>query len=107
VPEPHSRGLIGGIASVVGQAVRGEKQGQAWENVQNNTALQQKYQNQYSKEYRGKRSRRGRNNSDAKVGIISTPIGLVKKVLKKVSLCFFYFPTACTLRSTREGKRLN
>lgn len=31
IPGPYSRGLIGGLMSVAGQAVRGEKQGSEWE----------------------------------------------------------------------------
>jgi hypothetical protein len=31
IPGPNSRGLIGGLISVASQAVRGEKQGSAWE----------------------------------------------------------------------------
>jgi hypothetical protein len=94
VPEPHSRGLIGGVASVVGQAVRGEQQGQAWENLPANTLQNW---NQYSRGYRGRRQR----SSEGRVGIVSTPVGLVKKVLKQV--CLSSFPRFCVQRSEEKG----
>lgn len=31
IPNPESRGLVGGIVSVIGQAVRGERQGSGWD----------------------------------------------------------------------------
>ena len=34
IPNPESRGLIGGLANVAGQAIRGEKQGSGWEGNQ-------------------------------------------------------------------------
>lgn len=33
IPGPNSKGLIGGLASVIGQAARGEKQGAEWERL--------------------------------------------------------------------------
>jgi len=33
VPNPQSRGLIGGLVSVTKQAIRGEQQGSGWQNV--------------------------------------------------------------------------
>ena len=89
VPNPQSRGLVGGIVSVVGQAVRGERQGSGWDQVKGTngqSSSQQcndpQYANQYSRHYRG-RGRRGRhNNFDPRGGLISTPISVYKKLLK-------------------------
>jgi hypothetical protein len=47
VPNPESRGLVGGILNVAGQAVRGEKQGSGWDRMnaanQYNQAAQAHY----------------------------------------------------------------
>lgn len=76
VPNPESRGLIGGLFNVAGQAMRGEIQGSGWnrqangqQNYQYNNGDPQ-YQNQYSRHYRGRRRRERRNQN---------------KLLKKVS----------------------
>lgn len=93
VPGPNSRGLIGGVASVVGQAVRGEKQGSEWSknpetglpnshpHSQYNTQL---YENRYSRHYGGRGRRDRRDQYGTKDGIVSTPVGAYKKLLKKV-----------------------
>ena len=72
IPGPNSRGLVGGIVSVVGQAVRGEKQGSEWERIQPYGI-----------------SRRGtpRDNS-VKVGVVATPVSIYKKLVKKVRASF-------------------
>jgi hypothetical protein len=41
IPGPNSRGLIGGLASVIGQAARGEKQGAEWERLAAENAQRQ------------------------------------------------------------------
>ena len=91
VPNPESRGLLGGIVSVVGQAARGERQGSGWDQVKgtNGQGGNQQYDdtqngNRYSRHYRGRSRRRYRNGSDRRIGPISTPIGLYKRLLKKV-----------------------
>ena len=78
---------------MIGQAVRGEKQGQAWENVPANSASSR---NQYSRGYRGRHRPGG---SEERVGLVSTPIRLVKKVLKQVCLSF---PKLCARRSEEQ-----
>jgi hypothetical protein len=69
IPGPNSRGLIGGLASVVGRAVRGEKQGSEWESY-TPYAVQRKgtpYDNR------------------VKIGVVATPVSVYKKLVKKVS----------------------
>lgn len=66
IPGPNSRGLIGGLASVIGQAARGEKQGSEWERYA-------------AEDTQRLRARHG------KKGIISTSIRTYKKLLAKVS----------------------
>lgn len=66
IPGPNSRGIIGGLASVIGQAARGEKQGSEW--------------GKYEQERRHQKSPRRE-----RVGIVSTPIRTYKKLLAKVS----------------------
>lgn len=68
IPGPSSRGLIGGLASVVGQAARGEKQGSEWER------------------YTAENLQRHQAPRREKKGIIPTPIRTYKKLLAKVSL---------------------
>jgi hypothetical protein len=41
IPGPNSRGLIGGLASVIGQAARGENQGAEWERLAAENAQKQ------------------------------------------------------------------
>jgi hypothetical protein len=41
IPGPNSKGLIGGLASVIGQAARGEKQGAEWERLAAQNAQRQ------------------------------------------------------------------
>ncbi|KAH0162659.1 hypothetical protein KCU67_g5855, partial [Aureobasidium melanogenum] len=65
IPGPNSRGLIGGLASVIGQAARGEKQGSEWER------------------YAAEDTQRLRAPRHEKKGIISTPIRTYKKLLAK------------------------
>lgn len=69
IPGPNSRGLVGGLASVIGQAARGEKQGAEWERL----AAEQRQQT-FRRE---------------KKGLIAGPIRTYKKLLAKVtsSLC--------------------
>ncbi|KAH8656653.1 hypothetical protein BGZ60DRAFT_417445 [Tricladium varicosporioides] len=94
VPNPESRGLIGGIINVTAQAVRGEKQGSGWDRVNKNPAMQDPYYdpryNRYGRGYRG----RGRREN--KVGIISTPVGAYKKLVKQnvLYLMVVNLPTA-------------
>lgn len=70
IPGPNSRGVIGGLASVIGQAARGEKQGSEWDRCAAENAQRQQ----------GPRRE--------KKGIVSTPIRTYKKLLAKVSLSF-------------------
>jgi len=65
IPGPNSKGLIGGLASVIGQAARGEKQGAEWDRL----AAEQRQQT-FRRE---------------KKGIIAGPIRTYKKLLAKVS----------------------
>ena len=111
VPNPESRGLVGGIASVVGQAVRGERQGSGWDQVKgtNGQGYNQQYGNlqngnRYSRHYRGRSRRRYRNGSDRRDGLISTPIGLYKKLLKKVDSLPCASPALKILTRKREQK---
>lgn len=67
IPGPNSRGLIGGLASVIGQAARGEKQGSEWER------------------YAAENNQRQQAPKREKKGIIPTPIRTYKKLLAKVS----------------------
>ncbi len=90
VPGPNSRGLVGGIASVVGQAVRGEHQGAEREQYKNQTAGGQLYDDPYSRHYRGRSWRRARNDSDIRIGPISTPVSVYQKLMKKVSRLFTF-----------------
>lgn len=67
VPNPSSRGLVGGLISVAGQAMRGEKQGSGW--------------SEYDKERYNKRM------YDGKQRLIPRPIGgAYKRLVKQV--CF-------------------
>lgn len=93
IPAPNSRGLIGGITSVVGQAVRGESQGSQWAqdpktglpnshpHSHYNAEL---YENRYSRHYGGRRRCERRRDYGGKDGLVSTPVGVYKKLLKKV-----------------------
>ncbi|KAH0361724.1 hypothetical protein KCU84_g6775, partial [Aureobasidium melanogenum] len=65
IPGPKSRGLIGGLASVIGQAARGEKQGSEWER------------------YAAENAERRQATRREKKGIIPTPIRTYKKLLAK------------------------
>ncbi|KAG9237465.1 hypothetical protein BJ875DRAFT_438433 [Amylocarpus encephaloides] len=78
VPEPHSRGLIGGMVSVTKQAIRGEKQGQAWEKIARNEQGQAMY-GRYDREYRGCGAGRQKSRSRSTDGVR----GMVKKVIKQ------------------------
>lgn len=114
VPNPESRGLIGGLLNVAGQAIRGEKQGSGWDRM--NAANQEQqaamkyykqqqnghyqpdpnqpytneqygyggYQSVYSRDYQGKGY--GRNRSGTR---IVGPVGAFKKLLRKVSFSPF------------------
>lgn len=103
VPNPESRGLIGGLFNVAGQAMRGETQGSGWnqqanaqQNYQYNNQQQYgdpQYHNQYSRHYRGRRRRERRNRNG--------PVGGFKKLLKKVSL--HYLLPCCVLRTTTKA----
>lgn len=68
IPGPNSRGLIGGLASVIGQAARGEKQGSEWER------------------YAAENAQRQQPPRRERKGIIPTPIRTYKKLLAKVGL---------------------
>ena len=106
VPNPESRGLIGGLFNVAGQAIRGEKQGSGWDRMNDRGQEQQAamryykqhqrenyqpdpnnphpnqqfgygaYENVYSRDYKG----RGYGRRKA-VG----PVGAFKKLLRKAS----------------------
>ncbi|KEQ62317.1 uncharacterized protein M437DRAFT_66735 [Aureobasidium melanogenum CBS 110374] len=65
IPGPNSRGVIGGLASVIGQAARGEKQGSEWDRCAAENAQRQQ----------GPRRE--------KKGIVSTPIRTYKELLAK------------------------
>ncbi|CAD0090650.1 unnamed protein product, partial [Aureobasidium mustum] len=65
IPGPNSRGLIGGLASVIGQAARGEKQGSEWER------------------YAAENAQRQQPPRRERKGIIPTPIRTYKKLLAK------------------------
>jgi hypothetical protein len=75
IPGPNSRGLVGGIVSVVGQAVRGEKQGSEWERIQ-----------PYGITRRGTPM-----DNSVKVGVVATPVSVYKKLVKKVCNPFQLF----------------
>ena len=84
VPGPESRGLIGGVASVIDQAVRGVPQGtgkgpQYYDE-------QGHYGNRYSRGYRGRGRRRDQRSPSRNGGLISGSVGAYKKYLRKVSL---------------------
>jgi len=68
IPGPISRGLIGGIALVVGQAVRGEKQGSEWQQYTPN----------------GIHRKGTPYDNRVKVGVVATPVSVYKKLVKKV-----------------------
>ena len=114
VPNPESRGLVGGMVSVVGQAVRGERQGSGWDQAKGTYGQgnNQQYEdpqngNRYSRHYRGTSRRRYRNGSDRRTGLISTPIGLYKKLLKKVkSLPCFFSALQILIRKREKKSRL-
>lgn len=106
VPNPESRGLVGGLLNVAGQAIRGEKQGSGWDRMEARKGYQQaaeshyhQYLNQQYKEnptqqfpnqqygyadlpYQNPYSRdyQGRGNRKKIVG----PVGAFKKLLRKV-----------------------
>ena len=82
VPGPNSRGLIGGVASVIGQAVRGVPQGSEWETANPRHGDPYRYGDPYSRGYRGRGRRRGRDGP--RDGLISTPVGAARKLLKQV-----------------------
>ncbi|KAG9693437.1 hypothetical protein KCU95_g6537, partial [Aureobasidium melanogenum] len=65
IPGPNSRGVIGGLASVIGQAARGEKQGSEWER------------------YAAENAQRQQSLKREKKGIVSAPIRTYKKLLAK------------------------
>jgi len=69
IPGPNSKGLIGGLASVISQAARGEKQGAEWDRL----AAEQRQQ----------------TFRHEKKGIIAGPIRTYKKLLAKVSSSFY------------------
>lgn len=73
IPGPGSRGLVGGLMSVAGQAVRGETQGSEWE--------------QYNVQHSQRDTKTCQTRK--KVGLISTPVSAYKKLLKKVGFPFF------------------
>jgi hypothetical protein len=53
VPNPESRGLVGGLLNVAGQAIRGEKQGSGWDRTNARNQEQQaamKYYREHQKE---------------------------------------------------------
>lgn len=77
VPAPDSRGLIGGVVSVIDQAVRGVPQGYG--------KGPEYYERTYGPDWQSGTSarRRDRRGGDP-LGTVS-PIGMVKKVLKQVS----------------------
>lgn len=82
---------------MVGQAARGERQGSGWDKVKNGQGNDQQYNNpqyanRYSRHYQGMDTRGSRNNPDNKVGLISTPVDVYKKLLKKVGLFLFSPP---------------
>lgn len=91
VPEPHSRGLVGGLVSVAGQAMRGERQGEAWERQDD-----PRY-DRYSRNNKGKGRMRSRSSSGKISTLVARPIA---KVLGKV--CLLYCETH-TLERLKSG----
>jgi hypothetical protein len=91
IPGPNSCGLVGGIVSVVGQAVRGEEQGSEWERIQ-----------PYGITRRGT----PRDNS-VKVGVVATSVSVYKKLVKKVCTPFQLFAisqlTSVVERALHDG----
>jgi hypothetical protein len=69
IPGPNSRGLIGGLVSVAGQAIRGEKQESEW----------QMY-TPYAVQRKGTP-----NDNRVKIGVVATPVSVYRKLVKKVS----------------------
>ncbi|KAL8689099.1 MAG: hypothetical protein Q9218_005147 [Villophora microphyllina] len=87
VPGPESRGLIGGMYSVIDQAVRGVPQGTGkGKQYFDETYGEHHRRNPYSKYYRGKRQKGMSMDSGVKIGPVSTPIGLYKKYLTQVGI---------------------
>lgn len=86
MPGPESRGLIGGLYSVLDQAVRGVPQGTGkGKEYYDKEYGQQSSKNPYSKNYKeGWEEGGSYTASGVPIGPISTPIGLYKKYLKQV-----------------------
>ncbi|KAL6716600.1 hypothetical protein ACLMJK_006167 [Lecanora helva] len=82
VPGPNSRGLIGGVASVVSQAIRGERQGAEWDRMRERQRADPLY-NPYSPGFMGRGRRGVYTQSGIKIGSLSTPVGVYKKLVKK------------------------
>lgn len=100
IPGPNSTGLITGMASVIGQAIRGERQGSSWEKYreQQRREAQQRsdeQSNRYSSNYQGRDRKWEFGDTEIPIGPISTPIGVYKRMLKKVSS---FGPANLTLR---------
>lgn len=92
-PGPESRGLIGGVASAIGQAVRRAPPGSEWNKV--TTHRDQSYDfasgDRYGRGYQGRGRRGGQHRpSYPREGPILTPVRAYKKLLKKVRLHAFY-----------------
>jgi hypothetical protein len=81
VPNPGSRGLVGGLVSVVGQAVRGERQGSGWD---------EQTKTKYNKRV---------YNGPSGVEQIFRPVAAYKKLIKQV--CSFYIVSPCAAIRTR------
>ncbi len=80
VPNPESRGLLGGIINVVGQAVRGEKQGSGWTKEMMTEQYKQDHRrglwNRYSRHYGGR-------NGCPSSAVASVIPNTAKRVLKQ------------------------
>ena len=100
VPGPDSRGLIGGVASVISQAVRGTPQGSERDTTNAQHANGSQYADPYSRDYRGRGRRRGRGGE--RVGLVSTPVGAAKKLLKQVRILFLFCFTSMKLERGRR-----
>ncbi|KAL8658263.1 MAG: hypothetical protein Q9202_007605 [Teloschistes flavicans] len=91
VPGPESRGLIGGMYSVIDQAVRGVPQGTGkGKQYYDQNYGEHHWRNPYSKHYRGRGRVKGMyTEGGVRIGPVSTPVGLYKKYLTAVSYAIY------------------
>lgn len=120
MPNPESRGIVGAVFSVAGQAVRGEKQGSGWErmeaqkqqNIEMYGTATPEYPDRYSRYYGGRygtttldypdrysRYYGGRYGGVGRMGVgFGSPLGVLtaplakgRKLLKQVCNSWFLF----------------